>query len=195
MLLFISIIFFRNKVTRLFNIYVAISYVLFALLQNIAVTEKYGLGIVTINLAMFLLVAGFWLWEAIVLKNDFRPRKRRAWRYWVIPFAFLAFWYPANPGTLMPDFNPVYLFTNMAGLTFCMMTPVYLAILTLFHPRVNIATLRVTSLVGVIIGFYNVNVNFFIKPDELWWNGVLHIPLLAISMYAFALSFRNKGQH
>ncbi|MDD5583313.1 MAG: hypothetical protein PHS99_08920 [Candidatus Marinimicrobia bacterium] len=192
-ILFILIIFLRNGATRLFSIYVAINYVLIAFLQNIALTEKYGLGIVTINFIMFLLVAIFWIWEAIAQKNDFTLRKQPPWKYWVIPLAFLAFWYPANPNTLMPDFNPIYLFINGAGLTFCMMTPVYLAILTLYHPRVNIATLRITSLVGLIIAFYNLWVNFFINPSVLWWNGVLHIPLLSISLYAFVLSLRKNS--
>ena len=185
-------IFLRNRVTRLFSIYVAITYVLFAFLQSIAFTEKYGLGIITINLIMFLVVAAFWFWEAILRKNDFTPGKRPAWKYWVIPLAFLAFWYPLNPCTGMPDFNPIYLLTNMSGLTFCMMTPVYLAILTLYYPRVNIATLRVTSLVGAIIGFYNIMVNFFMNPSVLWWNGVLHMPLVTISIYALALSFKGR---
>jgi len=188
-MLVISIIFLRNRVTRLFNVYVAISYVLFAFLQSIAVTEEYGLGIITINVIMFNLVAAFWFWDVFAQKNDFTPRRQPLWKYWVIPFAFLAFWYPLNP-TGMPDFNPIYLLTNVAGLTFCMMTPVYLAILTLYYPGTNIATLRVTSLVGVIIGSYNIWMNFFIYPSFLWWNGVLHIPLLTISGHA--LSFKKR---
>lgn len=56
-ILIISIIFLRNRVTRLFDAYVAITYVLFAFLENIATTEKYGLGIVTINIIMTNLVS------------------------------------------------------------------------------------------------------------------------------------------
>ena len=187
-ILVISIIFLRNLVSRLFSVYVAVTYVLFAFLQSISVTEKYGFGVIIVNIVMFNLVAIFWFWEAIVQKNDYTPQKQPLWKYWVIPFAFLAFWYPANIG-MMPDFNPIYLFINDVGLTFCMMTPVYLAILTLYYPRVNIATLRVTSIVGLIIAFYNLWVNFFINPSVLWWNGVLHIPLLTISIYGLILSF------
>lgn len=92
---------------------------------------------------------------------------------------------------MMPDFNPLYFFTNMAGLAFCLMTPVYLGILTLYHPRVNLATLRVTGLVGSIIGFYNILTNFIMFPELLWWNGVLHIPLITISIYGLVLSFKK----
>lgn len=191
-ILVFSIIIFRNRVSRIFSIYVAFTYVLFAFLQSIAITDKYGLGILTINLIMFLIVSIFWFWEAIIQKNDFTIQKQPLWKYWVIPFAIFAFCYPVNPTTFMPDFNPIHLFTNLAGLAFCLMTPIYLSILTLYHPKVNIATLRVTSFVGLIIGFYNMWVNFFISPNILWWNGVLHIPLVTISIYALLLSFKKR---
>ena len=193
-ILVLSLIFLKNKANLFFSVYVAINYVLFAVLQSIAVTEKYGLGIITLNLAMFTIVAAFWFWEANVQKNDFTPQKQSAWKYWVIPAALLAFWYPCNisGAVAIQDFNLIHLLTNEAGLTFCMMTPVYLAILTLYHPRVNIATLRVTGLVGVIIGFYNVLVNF-ILATSLWWNGILHIPLLTVSAYALVLSFIKRN--
>ncbi|MCJ7790751.1 MAG: hypothetical protein MUP69_11390, partial [Candidatus Atribacteria bacterium] len=164
LILLIYIVLFRKKFTGLFSIYVGITYILFAFLQNIAFTEKYGLGIMTVNIVMFTLVALFWFWEAIIQKNDFTTPIKSSAKYWVIPLAFLAFWYPLNPETMRPDFNIFYLFTNGAGLAFCLMTPVYISLLILYYPRVNIATLRVTSLVGVIIGFYNIFTNFFIFP-------------------------------
>ena len=53
---------------------------------------------------------------------------------------------------MTPDFNPLMLLTNEAGVTFCMMTPTFLAVLTLFFPLVNRAVLRVTSFVGILLG-------------------------------------------
>lgn len=168
-------------VTRWFNIYVGISYILFAFLQHVAITEEYGFSIVISNIIMLLIVAAFWFWDVLAQKNELMPVEQPTWKYWVIPLAFLAFWYPINQDTLLPDFNPIYLITNAAGLTFCMMTPVYLAILLLHYPQINIATLRVTGLAGIIIASYNILLNFIMYPDTLWWNGVLHIPLLMIS--------------
>jgi len=55
-------------------------------------------------------------------------------------------------------------------------------------PVVNVATLRVTGLVGTIIGFWNTYTNFFTDLSLFWWNGVLHIPLFTISIYALILS-------
>jgi len=190
-LLVISIFFFRNQVTRLFSIYAGITYILFAFLQGIGITKEYGLGIVTGDIVMLLIVAAFWFWEAKMGKNDFTPKKFSIWNYWALPLAFLAFWFPLNLETIKPDFNPIYLFTNQAGLAFCMMTPVYLSILIFYYPKVNIQTLRITALSGIIIGFWNMVVNFLIKPDILWWNGVLHLPLIFISIYALILSFRK----
>ncbi len=189
-ILLVGLIIFRNKVARLFAIYVALSYALFAIGQSIAVTEKYGVVICTINIVMFFVVAAFWAWEAVVVQNDFKPARIPLWRYWVVPLAVLAFWAPPSRGGT-PDFNPIYLLTNGSGLAFCLMTPVYVGLLTLYWPRVNIAALRVTSLVGLIIGLYNMYANFGINPAGRWWNGVLHIPLLVISLYGLILSLKR----
>jgi len=63
--LIICMLLLHNKVTRVFSIYVAITYVLFAIVQNIAITDEYGLAIVTGNVVMFLVVAGFWMWDRL----------------------------------------------------------------------------------------------------------------------------------
>ncbi|HAJ32576.1 MAG TPA: hypothetical protein DCK79_04300 [Candidatus Atribacteria bacterium] len=192
LILIIGIILFRNRVTHIFNIYVVSTYFLFAFLQNIAFTEKYGLAIITINIVMFLLVALFWIWEAAIQKNDFTSPTKLSKKCWIIPLAFLAFWYPINLETMVPDFNILYLFTNEAGLTFCMMTPVYISLLILYYPRINLVTLRVTSLVGAIIGFYNILTNFIMFPSLLWWNGILHLPLISISVYGLIISLKKR---
>lgn len=184
LLLVLALILYGNRVGKVFSVYAGISYLLFAVFQSISITEKYGFGLVTSNFILMIVVAGFWLWEAFVGKNNFSPRRLPFARYWVIPLAVLAFWYPINLESMQPDFNPVYFFTNSAGLAFCCMTPVYLAILILYFPQVNIATLRVTSLLGTIIGFWNLVINFGLNPELLWWNGVLHLPL---DLYPFTL--------
>ena len=141
---------------------------------------------------MFLLVALFWIWEAAIQKNDFSSPTKLSKMYWIIPLAFIAFWYPINLETMGPDFNILYILTNEAGLTFCMMTPVYISLLILYYPRINIVTLRITSLVGVIIGFYNILTNFIMFPGLLWWNGILHLPLISISVYGLIISLKKR---
>lgn len=83
--------------------------------------------------------------------------------------------------------SPVRLLTNEAGLTFCMMTPVVLAVLTLFHPTINPAVLRVSSFAGVLLGTANMIVWFAVESWG-WWMGVLHIPLVVLSIYAFVIA-------
>jgi len=192
-ILVFALIFSGNLFNRIFNFYVGINYILFAILQYISISEVYGFAVVLGNFILTLVVALLWFWEFAVNRNDFTPRKINLIKLWVVPFAFLAFWYPINLESMKPDFNLVYIFTNPAGLAFCNMTPVYLAILTVYYPRVNIVTLRITSLLGVVIGCWNLLVNFLIDPDILWWNGVLHLPLAFIATYALILSFRKAN--
>lgn len=187
----ISIPLFRNRVSRIFSIYAGFSYLLFALGQNISLTETYGFSILTLNVVMFAFVSAFWFWEARMGMNDFSPRPRPLWKYWVVPWAALAFWCPLDPLTSLPDFSPLKLLTSGSGLTFCMMTPVYLAILTIFHPRVNLLTMRITGIIGLLIGFYNMLLNFVFAPELLWWNGTLHIPLVILSIYGLILSYKK----
>jgi len=190
-ILIFALIFSGNRFSRIFSFYVGINYILFAVLQSISISDRYGFAVVSGNFILMLVVALSWFWEVAVNKNDFTPRKMNLIRFWVVPLAFLAFWFPLNPESMKPDFNLSYVFTNPVGLAFCNMTPVYLAILTLYYPRVNIVTLRITSLLGVIMGFWNVLVNFLFNFDIFWWFGVLHLPLVIISIYALILSFRK----
>ena len=191
-LMLASIFILKNRVSRIFSLYVGFMYILFAFLQSIAFTEEFGFAVVTVNILMFLMVAMTWFWDAVAVKNDFEAPQCDRSKVWVIPLAVLAFWYPINVDTMILDFNPALLLNNMAGLAFCMMTPVFLSTLILFYPAVNIATLRVTSSIGIVISFYNFLTNFVMFPELLFWNGILHIPLTIISVYAFALSIRHR---
>jgi hypothetical protein len=191
-LMIASVFILKNRVTRIFSVYAGVMYVLFAFLQSIAFTEEFGFALVTANLLMFLMVAMTWFWDAVAQRNDLEAPQYESSRVWVIPFAVLAFWYPINLDTMMLDFNPLLFLTNTASLAFCMMTPVFLSVLIFFYPNINIATLRMTSSIGIVISFYNILSNFIMFPELLFWNGILHIPLTIISIYAFILSLRYK---
>lgn len=178
---------FGNWVRRAFNGYVAVLYLAIAIFQTTAVTESFGLVVLSGNMAIILVVALVWLWEVLAQRNDFEARPRPLWKWWVAPFAVLSFLAPVDASTMAPDFSLPRLFTNEAGLTFCMLTPVVLAVLTLYHPTVNPAVLRLTSFAGVLLGLVNMIVWFVVEPWG-WWMGVLHIPLVVLSIYAFALA-------
>jgi len=189
--LVLSIFFFGNKTAKLFGLYAGMSYILFAFLQSISFTKEYGLGICFAHLALSLLVAVSWFKEVNSERNDFTPRRQSLWKYWVVVPALFAFWEPANPITGMPDFSLTYLLTSGAGLAFCMMTPVYLAVLTLYYPKVNLTILRITSIIGIFYGLGNMALAFFLNLGLSWWIGILHLPLLVIALYGLMLSIGN----
>lgn len=189
---FLIILLYRygQRVGRVFGAYFGILFLFFAFVQNIAVTEHYGLAVVTGNLAMILIVSLFWMWEVIRPQNVYTFQRLPTWRYWVVPFAFLAFWFPVG-ADLGPDFSPLLLLTSSYGVAFCATTPVVIAILTLIYPRVNTRLLTVTSLVGLIIGLANV-MSLFTMPGYNLWILFLHTPLIFISIYGLVLPILLK---
>jgi hypothetical protein len=179
-----------NRLRSLFNVYAALLHLALALLQTTAVTEQYGFAVITGNLALILVVALLWIWEVFSGRNDFEPRGRPLWRWWVMPLAAVALLAPLNTSTMSPDFRLATLLANESGLTYCMMTPAFLAVLILLYPRVNLALLRVASFVGMCFAAMNMLTWFVVTPSG-WWMGVLHIPLAVTSLYAFVLSQRK----
>ena len=91
----------------------------------------------------------------------------------------------------MPDFNLSYLLYSDSALAFCMITPIYLAVISLFYPKINRPTIRVNSFIGIIFGLINI-MNVFISLLNYWWITILHIPLLSISVYMFILSIKKE---
>jgi len=71
-----------------------------------------------------------------------------------------------------------------------MMTIVVLCVLLAYYPKVNKGTLRVTSIVGLLIGVGNLWLEFIYMP-ELLWIGVLHIPLVGLSSLALYVSHKK----
>jgi hypothetical protein len=188
--MFILLILFRQKMSQIFCIYTAACYVLFNI-QNIAATEKYGLSIVTYNIFAFNLVAVSWGWEVVAGKNDFSQIRQPFWKYIILAFAVFAFWLPISPQTGGPDFKLTYFLTSGSALAFCMMTPVFIAILIFFYPAVNFVTLRVTGLIGTAIGLVNVIPKLILRMYSTWWDGFLHLPLLALSIIGMVLSMKT----
>lgn len=191
LLILVLLVILKNRMKLIFNIYVAVSYILFAFIQNIAVTERYGLSIVTVNVIMFLFVAYVWILETFQSKNDYSFSHFK-WKYsWMIPLALFAYWCPLSPNGI--NLNPLHFFHINSATAFCLTTPLFLTIMTLNIPNINVVTYRITALIGVIIGLYNMV--SFLNPSTVFL-GVLHIPLLAISLYCTILSYkigRNKS--
>ena len=175
LLFILLLLLFRNRFARVFHIYVSVSYLSFTFLQNLAVTEQYGFSMVTVNVLMFLLVSFVWIGECFRSTCRYSFVNLR-WRYgWMIVLSVFAYLLPFTwDGTL--DWNPVHFFYKNSSTSFCLMTPLFLTLMTLNLPQVSIVTYRITALIGVVMGVY----------------GILHIPLLSISLYATILSYQKK---
>ena len=185
--LLVAIIVLKDRVTRLFYGYFGLNFLFIALVQSTAKTEKYGFSVLLGGLITFVVVSVFWLWELKARKASFvgKPCLKR---FWVVPLAFLAFWAPVGVGG-KPDLSLKYLLFSYYGLAFCLTTPVALAFLVLYYPRVNIATMRVTGFMGALLGVLNYLMGLTI--GNLYVGVVLHTPLLFISCYSLYLTRRR----
>jgi hypothetical protein len=87
---------------------------------------------------MVLIVSFVWLWETFAERNDFSPRKRSLWKWWVVPLAIFALLAPvsssASSSIPIPDFTLARLMASESGLTNCMTIPVVLTVLALYQP-------------------------------------------------------------
>jgi hypothetical protein len=190
-LLLACLMLFGNKAGKPFAFFAALSYSLFGFFQGISRGGPFGTGICLAHVGISLAIAGAWLGEAASSQNDYARRGRPWWKYWVLIPAAFAYWEPANPLTGMPDFDPVLILTSGAGLAFCMMTPLYLAVLILLHPKVNRILFAMTSTVGVLYALGNMALVVIYPAPSAWWIGSLHIPLLVLSAYGLVLSIRD----
>jgi len=188
--LLVALYLYGSKTGRVADGFFAILFLFIAFSNHIAVTDSYGLAVVTGNLVPVLIVGLFWVWEVYKPKNKYVFERLPAWRYWVLPLAFLAFWSPIN-AQLNPDFNPVLLLSSSFGVMYCPTTPVIIALLTLIYPRVNTYVLRTTSFVGLTIGLFNA-MSYFTMPGYTLWNLILHTPLILISLYGLMITILIK---
>jgi len=105
---------YGSRVDRIADVFFGILFLFFAFGNHIAVTENYGLVLLTGNLVPILIVGLFWMWEVYKPLNEYVFQRLSPWRYWVLPFIFPAFWSPTNT-ELSPDFNPLLLLTCSFG--------------------------------------------------------------------------------
>jgi hypothetical protein len=188
--LLVALYLYGSKAGRVVDAFFAILFLFIAFSNHIAVTDTYGLTVVTGNLIPILIVGLFWVWEIYKPKNNYVFERLPAWRYWVLPFAFLAFWSPID-AQLNPNFNSLLFLNSSFGVMYCPTTPVIIALLTLIYPMVNKYVLRTTSFVGLMIGLFNV-MSYFTMSGYTLWNLVLHTPLIFISLYGLLIPILVK---
>jgi len=187
------LIVFGNRLRWLFNSYISLLLIAVAIFQNTARTDAYGLTIIISNVVYMIIVALFWIRSLLAGADDYSVPDAALWKWPAFVLAFFAFLYPVDEIAVTPDFNPLYLVSNASMVTGCMVLPVALAVLVLYYPRVDPSKLRMTAFVGTVFGTVNVLMWFLLKP-VFWWMGVVHIPLLAISVLCFVLAFVKTGR-
>lgn len=186
LILIFSIVRNGNRFRRGISIIIGLHFIAMAYFQTIAVSEKYGLSIISVGLILFLAVAFVWFWEASVGKTDFTFHKLPLRNYWVLPLALFAFWDP----DILWDFDPLFLITSTSPIAICMMTTIYLAIMNLLFPRINFPVFRVMSFVGILLAAFTLLGAFFMDAREGSYWLFLHIPMLIISLYSFRRGLR-----
>jgi len=178
------------KARRWFALYAALNLFGIAFFQNSALTSQYGLVIITGNVILFGAIGAAWLAEAMNPRLIFSTRPLTTRALILVPLMLLAFWMPIQTETMRLNLNPALLFTNEAGLTGCMMLPLYTGMLVIAYPQVNRVLLRLSGFIGLLIAFFNLLTHFVFVPANFWM-GVLHLPLFFISLTAFVLSLRK----
>lgn len=179
---FILLIILRNKIGKFFTFIVALSFLFYSVTQNIAISEEYGLSIVTSNLITMLLVSTAWFYDLFTSKTKYTFKNLTKRNWYLIIIAVFCFWWPLNLETAQPDFALKGFFYSMSSISFCPMTPIFLIILILCKPSINLITYNITAIGGIVIGFFNMVTIF--HPSS-FYSGLYHIPLFAISIYAF----------
>lgn len=179
-----------QRAYRWFALYAGLNLLGIAFFQNSALTSEYGLVIITGNIILFGAIAAAWLVEAIKPRSDFSRRPLPGRAFILFPIMAFAFWMPIQGDSMRLVLDPVLFFTNEAGLTGCMMLPVYTGFLVLFYPQVNRVLLRLSGFIGMLIALFNLLTHFVLIPANFWM-GVMHLPLFFISLAAFSLSMRQ----
>jgi hypothetical protein len=188
LLIVLLIIIRPEKTGRLFTGYMGLNFILIALVQSLGRTEKYGFVVHTSSLVMSIILGFMWIW--VTYRGDVETsfRNMRWYHFLLLPLALLTFWspYQVDGNAVIPDFNPTLLLTSPDyGLTFCFTTPIFLYLLILFFPKVNLFAYRITAFNGLLYALFNLT--HWFNPESRWM-GVLHIPLLVISIFALIQS-------
>ncbi|QVK17432.1 hypothetical protein KHQ81_11315 [Mycoplasmatota bacterium] len=178
---------YNTKYQKILNGYFILLFLVTALFQTTAYTENFGFVILTGNAILNLIVCIFWYIQAVKSKPNQIKKSKSNLKYGLIFLAFIAFYFPVNSSGINIDFSLKNLLINNSMVTFCMITPVALTINLFLINKINFYTLRVTGFIGIIFGIINM-ITWFILNPKMTLMGIVHIPLLVISLYAFVIS-------
>jgi len=177
---------------RLLFTFVGVNFIIIALVQSFGTTEMYGDVIHTSGFVAFILLGILWIWAGVKVGTEPLSANIQWHHMFFLPFAALSFWapYQVKANVVLPDFNPALLLTSADyGLTFCFTAPVFLYLLFILFPKINLPAYRITAFNGLLYALFNIA--HWFNPDTRWM-GFLHLPLLVLSIAALIQS-RNKN--
>ncbi len=166
------------------------------LFQNMSVSTDYGFVWVIGNTAAQWIVAGFVAAALGRVRKDGMSLELHPERTWMIVPIALALLEPygvGEAGNLVPAFD-LGVLTNDTGVTYCMITPVVLGTMLVWGMDEGPAreAVSLASYVGLLFGILNLATWFVFMPAS-WWMGVLHLPLVVVSVAGMAETRRRRG--
>jgi hypothetical protein len=173
--------------------YYSLILIIVGIFQNMAVTDVYGFVWLIGNTCVQFAVSIYCLYDvyknkSLIIRADINKK-----RIWVIIPMLIAFLMPYSVdinGIVRPTFNSSVLW-NESGVTYCMITPVIIGMMLLYSKYISKPILSVVSYVGFIFGLMNM-LTWFGMQSENWWMGVLHLPLLILSLYGLVVTKKEK---
>ncbi len=176
----------------IFSYYVGLLFLAIAVFQTTAVTPSYGFVYIAGNSLLSLAVGMAWLVQGRSSERLDRRTLVGPHAPWLAGLALLAFWFPVDATGHYPSFTMVKLLLGESVVTLCMLLPVASVIVLLLSDRANRATLSVTGFVGLLFGLLNL-VTWFVINRGMWWMGILHMPLLVISVFLLRSTRQNNA--
>jgi hypothetical protein len=188
-LLFATLIKLGNRFGRTFSVSVGIHIFFIMFLQAGAITPKYGWVFYPNGFILISSIAFLWFWESIIQKTDYTFSKLTFKDTWIVLIALYAFWNPDKMGY----YNPIQLLTSTSPIAFCMMMTIYISMLCILYPNINIPMLRIISFIVIPISLVSISLGLFFenKSEGIYWM-FLHSPMLIISVYGYWLGMKHR---
>ena len=188
-LAFLSLFFMKKHGEKILLGYYAGILIPVSLFQNMAETQ-YGFTFVVGNMIIQLLVCIVLIADLVKGASCISSDQLDRTKLWVISLMCFAFMMPyaIQNDIIVPSLSSVL--TNEAGVTYCMITPVILGMMILFHRGMNPETMHIAAFVGFSFGILNM-MTWFGFQIQNWWMGICHLPLFILSFYALRLSAKK----
>ena len=190
LLLFASLFVWGNRFGRVFSLIAGLHFLWILYMQTGAITDKYGLVFYPNAFILIFLISLGWFWEAIVRRTDFTFKPIPPQRYLIVAAAVFSFWNPDKVG----NYSLLQLMTSTSPIAYCMISTIYLAILCVLYPRINLPFFRITSFISIVIGIVTVGIGFSFDDPTIGrhWS-LLHTPMVAVSVYCFVLGLKRPN--